>query len=109
VPIFFVLVGMRADVRAMGEGGSLLLTAALLVAAVVGKLTCALGAPRGSDRLAIAIGMMPRGEVSLVFASLGLSLHVLNAGLYAAIVTVVIATTLVTPPALRMRLARTRG
>jgi Kef-type K+ transport system membrane component KefB len=109
VPIFFVLVGMRADVRAMGEGGSLLLTGALLVAAVVGKLTCALGAPRGSDRLAIAIGMMPRGEVSLVFASLGLSLHVLNAGLYAAIVTVVIATTLVTPPALRMRLARTRG
>jgi Kef-type K+ transport system membrane component KefB len=109
VPIFFVLVGMRADVRAMGDGGSLLLTAALLVAAVVGKLACALGAPRGSDRLAIAIGMMPRGEVSLVFASLGLSLHLLNDGLYAAIVTVVIATTLVTPPALRMRLARMRG
>jgi Kef-type K+ transport system membrane component KefB len=109
VPIFFVLVGMRADVRAMGHGGSLLLTAALLVAAVLGKLACGLGAPRGSDRLAIAIGMMPRGEVSLVFASLGLSLHLLNAGHYAAIVTVVIATTLVTPPALRMRLARSRG
>lgn len=109
VPIFFVLVGMRADVRAMGDGGSLLLTAALLVAAVVGKLACALGAPRGSDRLVIALGMMPRGEVSLVFASLGLSLHLLNNGLYATIVTVVIATTLVTPPALRMRLARTRG
>jgi Kef-type K+ transport system membrane component KefB len=109
VPIFFVLVGMRADVRAMGDGGSLLLTGGLLVAAVVGKLACALGAPRGSDRLAIALGMMPRGEVSLVFASLGLSLHLLNDSLYAAIVTVVIATTLVTPPALRMRLARTRG
>jgi Kef-type K+ transport system membrane component KefB len=109
VPIFFVLVGMRADVRAMGEGGSLLLTAALLVAAVLGKLACAVGAPRGSDRIAIALGMMPRGEVSLVFASLGLSLHLLNPGHYAAIVTVVIATTLVTPPALRMRLARTRG
>jgi len=109
VPIFFVLVGMRADVRAMGNGGSLLLTAALLVAAIVGKLACALGVPRGTDRIAIALGMMPRGEVSLVFASLGLSLHLLNDGHYAAIVTVVIATTLVTPPALRMRLARTRG
>jgi len=109
VPIFFVLVGMRADVRAMGNGGSLLLTVALLLAAVVGKLACALGAPRGSDRIAIALGMMPRGEVSLVFASLGLSLHLLNSGLYAAIVMVVIATTLVTPPALRMRLARKRG
>ncbi len=100
VPIFFVLVGMRADVRAMGEGGSLLLTAALLVAAVVGKLACALGVPRGTDRIAIALGMMPRGEVALVFASLGLSLHLLDDGHYAAIVTVVIATTLVTPPAL---------
>lgn len=105
VPIFFVLVGMRADVRAMGHGGSLLLTAALFLAAVVGKLACALGAPRGSDRLAIALGMMPRGEVSLVFASLGLSLHLLNDSLYAAIVAVVIATTLLTPPALRVRLA----
>lgn len=109
VPIFFVLVGMRADLRAMGSGGSLLLAAALLVAAVLGKLACGLGAPRGTDRLSIALGMMPRGEVSLVFASLGLSLHVLDEGLYAAIVTVVIATTLVTPPALRMRLARRRG
>lgn len=111
VPIFFVLVGMRADLRAMGGGGggALLLAAALLVAAVLGKLACALGAPRSTDRFAIALGMMPRGEVSLVFASLGLSLHVLDQGLYAAIVTVVIATTLVTPPALRMRLARKRG
>lgn len=109
VPIFFVLVGMRADLRAMGSGGALLLAVALLAAAVLGKLACALGAPRGTDRLSIALGMMPRGEVSLVFASLGLSLHVLDEGLYAAIVTVVIATTLVTPPALRMRLARRRG
>jgi Kef-type K+ transport system membrane component KefB len=93
----------------LGGGESLLLAGALLVAAVVGKLACALGAARGTDRLTIALGMMPRGEVSLVFASLGLSLHVLNEGLYAAIVTVVIATTLVTPPALRMRLARRRG
>lgn len=109
VPIFFVLVGARADVRAMGHGGVLLLAGALLLAAVLGKLACALGAPRGSDRLAVAIGMMPRGEVSLVFASLGLSLHVLGEGLYAAIVAVVIATTLITPPALRMRLAARRG
>jgi Kef-type K+ transport system membrane component KefB len=108
VPIFFVLVGMRADLRAMADGGSLLLVGALLVAAIVGKLACALGAPRGTDRLAIALGMMPRGEVSLVFANLGLSLHLLDLRLYAAIVTVVIATTLVTPPTLRARLSRRR-
>jgi Kef-type K+ transport system membrane component KefB len=111
VPIFFVLIGMRADFRALTDGPTLLLVGALVVAACLGKLVCAWGAARGTDRLAVAVGMMPRGEVSLVFANLGLTLHagaqpLLDSRQYSALVTVVVLTTLATPPALRWRLTR---
>jgi Kef-type K+ transport system membrane component KefB len=111
VPIFFVLTGMRADFHALSDPATLLLVAVLTVAAVVGKLACAFAVPRGADRLTVALGMVPRGEVSLVFANLGLSLHVggqalLDTRQYSALVTVVVLTTLLTPPALRGRLRR---
>jgi Kef-type K+ transport system membrane component KefB len=105
VPVFFVLMGMRADLRAMGNPATLVLVGCLAAAAVVGKLACALGAPAGVDRLAVAFGMIPRGEVSLVFANVGLSSKLLSAGQYSALVAVVVLTTLVTPVALRRRLA----
>lgn len=107
VPMFFVLMGMRADLRALLHPQTLLLAAVLTAGALVGKLACALGAPRGTDRLAVAFGMLPRGEVSLVFANLGLSMAILDGGQYSALVTAVVLTTLVTPAALRSRLART--
>jgi Kef-type K+ transport system membrane component KefB len=102
-------MGMRADFSAVAHARTLALVALLTVAAIVGKLACALGAPRGSNRLAIALGMIPRGEVSLVFANLGLSMGLLDAGSYSALVTVVVLTTLVTPPALRARLKRSQA
>src|SRR5215813_646537 len=74
VPIFFVLMGFRADVRTFAHGGTLLLVVALTAAAVAGKLACALGAGAGVNRLAVAFGMLPRGEVALIYASLGLTL-----------------------------------
>jgi Kef-type K+ transport system membrane component KefB len=109
VPIFFVLMGVRADLRALADAHTLLLAGALAAAAVVGKMLCAAGAPRGSDRLAIAFGMLPRGEVSLVFANLGLSTGLLDRGQYAALVAVVVLTTLLAPALLRGRLDRQRG
>ncbi len=108
VPIFFVLMGTRADFGAIAHPETLLLTGVLAVAAIAGKLACALGAPRGSDRIAVALGMLPRGEVSLVFANLGLSMGLLDPGQYSALVAVVVLTTLVTPGLLRWRLARPR-
>jgi Kef-type K+ transport system membrane component KefB len=114
VPIFFVLMGMRADLRALGDPAALALVGALSVAAIAGKLACALGAPKGADRLAIALGMVPRGEVSLVFANLGLTLEVggrplLDAKAYSALVTVVVVTTIFTPVALERRLTARRA
>jgi Kef-type K+ transport system membrane component KefB len=113
VPIFFVLMGMRADFRALADPSTLLLVGALAAAAIVGKLACALGAPGGTDRIAVAFGMVPRGEVSLVFANLGLTLTVggkplLDTKQYSALVAVVVVTTLLTPLALKSRITSRR-
>jgi Kef-type K+ transport system membrane component KefB len=106
VPVFFVVMGIRADIRAFAEPRAIVLAAALTAVAVIGKLACGLGAPLGANRLAVAFGMMPRGEVSLIFASLGLSLGVLDGEGYSALVMVVILTTVLTPTALKWSFAR---
>jgi len=115
VPVFFVLMGMRTDLGAFAQPGVLGLAAALTVAAILGKQVCALGVVgRGVDRLTVGIGMIPRGEVGLIFANvgLGLTLHgerVIDAATFSAIVVMVIVTTMITPPALKWSLARGAG
>jgi Kef-type K+ transport system membrane component KefB len=115
VPIFFVLVGFRANIGALWHPAALALALGLSVAAVAGKLACAIGVvDRGARRLAVAAGMIPRGEVTLVFAALGSTLQsglmpFLDERGYAALVAVVILTTLVTPVALKWSMAPSRG
>jgi Kef-type K+ transport system membrane component KefB len=110
VPVFFVLVGFHMNLSALGHLPTLTFALALSLAAIAGKLACAAGVlKRGVKRLTVAIGMIPRGEVTLVFAALGGVLTVgqtplLDARGYSTIVTVVIVTTLVTPPALKWTL-----
>jgi Kef-type K+ transport system membrane component KefB len=111
-PLFFILMGMRVDIGVFFESGVLGLAAALTLAAILGKQACAL-VVRGQkvDARSIGIGMIPRGEVGLIFAGVGLTLtlgaeRILDAPSYSAIAIVVIVTTLVTPPALKWSLAR---
>ncbi len=112
VPVFFVLMGVRVDLASFAQVPVLGLAALLTLAAVVGKMVCAAGVvERGLDRLSVAVGMVPRGEVGLIFAGIGaqLLLHgrpVIGAAVFAAVVVMVIVTTLVTPPALKVTLAR---
>lgn len=112
VPVFFVLMGMRVELAAFGRPEILGFAALLTVAAVIGKQACALGALRGNlDRLSIGLGMVPRGEVGLIFANIGLGLSVhgepiVDQAIYSAVVIMVILTTMATPPALRWSLAR---
>ena len=82
----------------------------MLVVAVAGKLAASSGM-RGApgDRLLVGMGMIPRGEVSLIFATIGLRQHVFGQDIYAALLLVVLATTLLTPPVLRWRLLRLRA
>lgn len=112
IPVFFVVMGMRVELAAFANLQTLGLGLLLTLAAIVGKQACAiggLGAPL--DRLSIGIGMVPRGEVGLIFASLGLRLMldgepILDRRVYSAVVLMVLLTTLVTPIALKWSLSR---
>jgi Kef-type K+ transport system membrane component KefB len=108
VPVFFLQIGIEADVKAMLRPSVLGLAAVLGVIGVIGKLVAGLVAPKTTDRLLIGIGMIPRGEVGLIFASIGLRLGIFDNDLYAAILLVVLATTVITPPVLRFRMERRR-
>jgi Kef-type K+ transport system membrane component KefB len=112
VPIFFVVMGVRTDLRAFAQPGVLGLAAALTLAAVIGKQACAFGiVGKGFDRLSVGIGMIPRGEVGLIFANMGLTMVVagqpiVTQEVFSALVVMVIATTLVTPPTLKWSFER---
>jgi Kef-type K+ transport system membrane component KefB len=102
VPIFFATVGAAVDLRALGNPRALGIGVALTVCGIAGKIVAGY-VPwwfRGRKLL-----MVPRGEVGLIFAQLGLSTGAIDAGLFGAIMLMVLATTLVTPPLLS-RVAR---
>jgi len=104
IPIFFAVVGIQIDVAALLRPAVLGLAAALIVVAFVGKLVAGLFAGRdGVDRLMVGIGMIPRGEVGLIFASIGLANGVLGKDLYGALLLVVLVTTVATPGLIRAR------
>jgi Kef-type K+ transport system membrane component KefB len=112
VPIFFVMMGFQVNLRAFLDPTVLLLAAGITVAAVVGKQACSIGVVgRGLDRFSVGIGMIPRGEVGLIFAAIGQGLRdagkpVIDPSVYAAIVVMVMVTTLITPPLLSWSLRR---
>ena len=106
VPIFFVLMGIQVKLETFLDMDVVLVASLLVLIAIVGKLLAGLGALRGCNPLAVGIGMLPRGEVGLIFASLGKSLGVLSDELFSSIVIMVVVTTLITPPLLKVVLAR---
>ena len=107
VPIFFVVVGAAVDLRALNpfraETRAFLVIALVLTAVgVVGKVLAGYSVPRrGLRRSVIGVGMIPRGEVGLIFAQIGLTAKLLSSGLYSALATMVMLTTLMTPLLLR--------
>jgi len=112
VPVFFVLMGMGVDLSVFGQPSVLGFAAVLTLAAIVGKQVCSLGVlGKGVDRLAVGLGMIPRGEVGLIFAGIGRTLHiggerVVDDMVYSAVVVMVAVTTLVTPSLLVWRLRK---
>ncbi|HUQ02870.1 MAG TPA: cation:proton antiporter [Kofleriaceae bacterium] len=111
-PVFFVLTGAHVDLAAFGNGDALAMAGALTVAAVIGKQACALVAyGEGVHKLSVGLGMIPRGEVGLIFASTGAGISlagqpVISHHTFAAIVLMVMVTTMVTPPLLAWSLRR---
>ena len=106
VPIFFVLIGLQVKLESFLSTEVWLFASGLTVAAIIGKLVCGIVAGRGLNRLAIGIGMMPRGEVGLIFASIGKGLGVIDSQLFSAIVLMVVLTTVISPSLLKWSLRR---
>lgn len=105
VPIFFIDVGLKANLRELG-GSTLWLFVAMAITAILGKvLGCGIGAALSGlkwiEALQLGIGMMSRGEVGLIVASVGIANRIIPNSAFAAVVGVVIITTLLTPPMLR--------
>jgi Kef-type K+ transport system membrane component KefB/predicted amino acid-binding ACT domain protein len=110
IPVFFLQIGIDADIASFGQVSVLRDAAILLAVAVVGKLVSPLGAVgTPGDKPLIGLGMLPRGEVGLIFATIGLANGVLNDDLYAALLLVVLVTTLATPQLLKLRYGRLRA
>jgi Kef-type K+ transport system membrane component KefB len=114
VPMFFVLMGFRVDLRSFASPPVLGFAALITLVAIVGKQVCGLGVLEGGiDRLVIGIGMIPRGEVGLIFAGLGSTLvvagtPVLSQTVFSALVLMVMLSTFLTPPLLKLAFERRR-
>jgi Na+:H+ antiporter len=109
VPIFFVSVGAAVDIRTLGDTHALLLSLGLIAVGVIGKFLAGFSIFwfKGNKSL-VGIAMIPRGEVGLIFAQMGLATGALTSELYSAIALTVLATTFITPPLLAMK-ARSRA
>lgn len=112
IPIFFVMIGAQVHpslFNPMNAAGRQTLIIGLMITAVVlsGKWLAGVSVPgRSIRRNVVGVGMFPRGEVTLIAAGIGLQNHVLDIRLYAAMVFVVLASSFITPPVLKMLLAR---
>lgn len=105
-PVFFVLMGLQVDVSVFTNMEVLVSGLALTIVAIIGKMAASLIVKEGNNKLIIGIGLVPRGEVGLIFASIGKSIGVLDDSLFSVIIVVVLLTTMVTPPMLKWAIER---
>jgi len=105
VPLFFVVTGMGVKLETFTDPQVLSVALAITVVAFVGKLVAGLGAGK-VNKWIVGWGMVPRGEVGLIFAAIGKGLGVISDSLFSVIVIMVILTTLLTPPILTVLLRR---
>ena len=114
-PIFFVSVGASVNLSLLdptrpGAGGLLRVAAVLTVLAIVGKVAAGWAAPWVPfRRLVVGVGMIPRGEVGLIFADIGRRAGILNEAVFGAVLLMVMATTFVAPPALKLLFGRAQA
>jgi Kef-type K+ transport system membrane component KefB len=110
VPVFFLYIGITTDLSAMFDVRVIAIALLLSAVAIISKIAAALGAlGTKSDKWVIGFGMLPRGEVGLIFATIGLKVGALSEEMYGSILFVVLLTTLLAPPLLRWRLGRNQS
>lgn len=113
VPIFFVQMGTQVDLSSFADSKVWVLAGALTAVAIVGKQVCSFGVlEKGLNKPAVGLGMIPRGEVGLIFAGVGQSLKtpegdpVIRPSTFSAVIVMVMITTMVTPPLLKWVMIR---
>ena len=105
IPIFFLQIGIDTDAAKFFQAHVLWVATVLTVIAIASKMLASIGAVgTTANKLIIGIGMVPRGEVGIIFAAIGLQVGVFDEDLYAVVLLVVLVTTVITPPFLRWRL-----
>lgn len=104
VPLFFVWMGIQVKLETMASKDVIIAGLALTFVAIIGKVASGWGCPPTMNRLAVGFGMMPRGEVGLIFAGIGKAIGVVNEGLFSAVVLLVMLTTVLAPVLLRATL-----
>ena len=100
IPIFFVYTGLQVNLAAFADPKTVGIALAITLVAILGKALAGYAAGRGVRHKLIGFGMVPRGEVGLIFANVGRQLGVINDQMFAVAIIVVILTTMVTPPIL---------
>ncbi len=109
IPVFFLQIGIEIDIQQFANPSVLGIAAALFLVAVAGKMVASAGVMGSAgDKMLVGLGMVPRGEVGLIFATIGRQAGVLGDDLYASLLLVVLVTTIMTPPLLRWRLLQIR-
>jgi len=102
VPVFFIQMGVHVRLETFLDPSIFGISICLILAAVIGKQFCSFGVlEEGLNKTFIGLGMVPRGEVGLIFAGIGKSLNVIDDGLFSVVVIVVMVTTVITPPLLK--------
>jgi Kef-type K+ transport system membrane component KefB len=104
VPLFFVWMGIQVKLESMASKDVIIAGMGLTIVAIVGKVAAGWGCPPSLNRLAVGFGMMPRGEVGLIFAGIGKGIGVVDEGLFSAVVLLVMVTTILAPILLRATL-----
>jgi Kef-type K+ transport system membrane component KefB len=106
IPLFFVMTGLQVKLDVLFDPKVLLIALAVTMVAFIGKLLAGLGTWGGVKRSIVGIGMIPRGEVGLIFANVGKALGVMSDEMFSIVVIMVILTTLITPPLLTFLIKR---
>ena len=113
VPVFFVSIGLEANARALGLEGlpfALLIVVVAVLSKVVGAgIGAWLGGFSNGEALRLGVGMISRGEVGLIVATVGLDAGLIGEGVFASVLLMVLATTLLTPIMLRALYPKTAG
>lgn len=106
IPIFFIMTGMAVKLETLFDLNILLVALGITVIAFIGKYVTGFAAGKGVNKSIVGFGMVPRGEVGLIFATIGKGLGVVSDSVFSVIVIMVILTTLLTPPILTFLLKR---